>query len=74
MSCSLIIIVKFHNILIVDIVEKGEINFQKIGIKPLHDMRDLKGTYDELTAKTFYEDIPPIVIFSDSHLSAPLTY
>ena len=43
--------------LIVDIGEKGEINYQKIGIKPLHDMRDLKGTYDELTAKTFYEDM-----------------
>ena len=45
------------NALIVDIGEKGEINYQKIGIKPLHDMRDLKGTYDELTAKTFYEDM-----------------
>lgn len=45
------------NALIVDIGEKGEINFKKIDIKPLHDMRELKGTYDELTARTFYEDL-----------------
>lgn len=45
------------NAMIVDIGEKGEINFKKIDIKPLHDMRELKGTYDELTARTFYEDL-----------------
>lgn len=45
------------NALIVDMGEKGEINFEKIDIKPLHDMRELKGTYEELTAKTFYEDM-----------------
>lgn len=45
------------NALIVEMGEKGEINFEKIDIKPLHDMRELKGTYEELTAKTFYEDM-----------------
>ncbi|MCI8955918.1 MAG: exonuclease SbcCD subunit D [Eubacterium sp.] len=45
------------NALIVDIGEEGVINFEKIDIKPLHDMRELKGTYNELTAKTFYQDM-----------------
>ena len=45
------------NALIVDIGEEGVINFEKIDIKPLHDMWELKGTYNELTAKTFYQDM-----------------
>ena len=41
--------------LIIDIEEKGNIHFEKINIRPLHDMREIKGTYDELTSKPFYE-------------------
>lgn len=43
------------NALIVDVGEKGDICFEKIEMKPLHDMREIKGTYDELTSKSFYE-------------------
>lgn len=43
------------NALIVEIGEKGNIHFEKIDIKPLHDMQEIKGTYQELTAKSFYE-------------------
>lgn len=45
------------NALIVNIGEKGNIDFEKINIKPLHDMKEIKGTYQELTAKGFYEDM-----------------
>lgn len=42
---------------LVDIKEKGEIHCQKVDVKPLHDMKEIKGTYDELTAKSFYEEM-----------------
>ena len=43
--------------LIVDVKKKGDVEFEKIPLKPLHDMVEIKGLYDELTAKSFYEDM-----------------
>lgn len=45
------------NALIVDVKEKGDISYERIDIKPLHDMQEIKGSYDELTAKSFYEEM-----------------
>ena len=43
--------------LIVDVNKKGNVEFEKIPLKPPHDMVEIKGLYDELTAKSFYEDM-----------------
>ena len=37
--------------------EKGDIRYEKVDISPLHDMKELKGTYNELTSKSFYEGL-----------------
>lgn len=39
---------------IVDFLAKNDINIQTIPLKPLHDMRKLKGSYTDLTLKTNY--------------------
>ena len=50
--------IKHHkNALIVDMGEKGDITYEEIPIHPLHDMQEIKGTYDELTSKSFYEEM-----------------
>lgn len=46
------------NALIVDVREKGNILIEKIPLKPLHDMREISGTYSEVTAKKFYDKFP----------------
>ena len=42
-------------ILIVEMGTKGNINYRTIPLQPLHDMREIKGTYDELTLLKNYE-------------------
>ena len=42
--------------LIIDIKEKGEIEIMDVPIKPLHDMREITGRYDEIVEKDFYKD------------------
>lgn len=44
--------------LLVNLQEKGNITFATIPFVPKHDMRELKGTYMELTARDFYKEIP----------------
>ncbi len=44
--------------LIVDILEKGKIEICRIPVEPLHDLREISGTYMEITAKDFYKDFP----------------
>lgn len=41
--------------LIVDVKEKGNISFSKMPVKPLRDMREVKGTFEEITDTAFYE-------------------
>lgn len=41
---------------VVDIKAKGEIDLAYIPLKPRRDMVEIKGTYDELTLKSFYEN------------------
>lgn len=44
--------------LIVDIKGKGEISFEQIPLEPRCDMREISGTYMEVTARDFYEKFP----------------
>ncbi|WP_461812382.1 exonuclease SbcCD subunit D [Faecalimonas sp.] len=43
-------------ITIVEMKEKGQINIREISVVPKHDMREIKGTYDEVTALEFYRE------------------
>ena len=42
-------------ILVVEMKAKGTIEYSVIPLTPLHDMREIKGTYDELALKENYE-------------------
>lgn len=44
--------------LLVDMQEKGSVAFRFLPLVPKYDVRKLKGTYMELTAKTFYDQFP----------------
>ena len=44
------------SITVVELGEKGKTGIRAIPLKPLRDMVELRGTYEELTAKTFYEN------------------
>ncbi len=43
------------SVTIVELMEKGNIQIHTTTLKPCHDMRKLRGTYLELTAKSSYE-------------------
>ena len=43
---------------IVEIGEKGELKLSFEPLVPLHDWHDLRGTYEELVTKSFYENSP----------------
>ena len=40
---------------IIELKNKGELSIKEIDIKPLRDLREIKGKYDELVSKKFYE-------------------
>lgn len=42
---------------VVELAEKGALDVRTLPLSPLRDMRELRGTYLELTAKSFYETI-----------------
>ena len=42
------------SVTIVDMKEKGTVNVDTIPLEPLHDMRQIRGTYLDVTAKEFY--------------------
>ena len=37
--------------------EKGNIEITKIPFKPIRDMKEIKGTYDQISARDFYKDM-----------------
>ena len=43
-------------ITVIELKEKGTVELRTIPLKPLHDLRKIRGTYLEVTAKTFYEN------------------
>lgn len=40
----------------VELRDKGEVEIRRIPLRPLHDMRKLRGTYEELTRRSVYEN------------------
>ena len=44
------------SITIVELKEKGTVLVETIPVKPLHDMREIKGTYETLMSYDFYKD------------------
>lgn len=44
------------SITVVELGDKGDVDIRTIPLKPLRDMVELRGTYDELTAKSFYDN------------------
>lgn len=45
-------------IVVVELGKKGDVRMDTIPLEPLHDWHDLRGTYDELTAKSFWDGTP----------------
>ena len=43
------------SVTIVELAEKGEISVRTAPLKPLHDMREIRGSYEELTLRSNYE-------------------
>lgn len=48
-----------HNksVSVVELFEKGNIQLRTIPLTPLRDMREIRGSYGQITAKSFYEDM-----------------
>ena len=43
------------SVTVVDLPEKGMLTIRTLPLHPLHDLREIRGTYDELTLKSNYE-------------------
>ena len=56
------------SITVLNIDKKGEIMIDEIPLTPMHDLREIKGTYAELTAKKNYENTD-----TDDYIHAVLT-
>ena len=46
------------SVTVVELGEKGSIALRTVPLVPKHDMRQIRGSYDEVTAKSFYENTP----------------
>ena len=44
------------SITVVELGEKGSFDLRTIPLTPLHDLREFRGSYDQVTAKSFYEN------------------
>ena len=42
---------------IVDLKEKGNIEIKEIPVKPLHDLKTIKGKFNEITSEEFYKEL-----------------
>ena len=42
------------SVTVVEIKEKGNVDIREISLFPKHDMREIKGSYEEITALEFY--------------------
>lgn len=43
------------SVTVVELREKGSLSVRTVPLQPRHDLREIRGTYMELTAKSFYE-------------------
>ena len=44
------------SVTVVELLEKGNVSYRTVDLQPAHDLVELRGTYEELTLKSFYED------------------
>lgn len=44
------------SVTIVELMEKGNVSYKTVDLIPLHDFAEIKGTYSELTKRSFYEN------------------
>lgn len=44
------------SVTVVELFEKGTLNIRTIPLTPLHDLTEIKGTYDTVTSRSFYEN------------------
>lgn len=44
------------SVTIVELLEKGNVSYKTADLIPLHDFAEIKGTYSELTKRSFYEN------------------
>lgn len=44
------------SVTVVELGEKGSLHLQTIPLNPRHDLREIRGTFAELTGKSFYQD------------------
>lgn len=45
------------SVTVVELKEKGTAEISTVPLKPLHDLRKIRGTYLEVTARSFYEEL-----------------
>lgn len=57
------------SVTVVELAEKGELNVYTVPLLPLHDMAEIRGTYEELTLKSFYEN----TTYRDDYMHITLT-
>ena len=43
------------SVTVAELAEKGSFTLRTVPLTPLHDMRELRGSYEEVTARSFYE-------------------
>jgi len=43
------------SVTVVELKEKGDVTVREVPLHPLRDMREIRGTYEELTRRSFYE-------------------
>ncbi len=56
------------SVTVIELEEKGGINLRTVPLVPRHDMREIRGRYMEITAKSFYEQMK-----TDDYLRITLT-
>lgn len=57
------------SVTVAEIEKKGELSIRTVPLRPLREMREIKGTYEALTAKAFYEGTD----FRDAYIHITLT-
>ncbi|MBQ2738173.1 MAG: exonuclease SbcCD subunit D [Clostridia bacterium] len=57
------------SVTVIELFEKGEISVREIGLTPLTDMAEIRGEYNEVISKSFYEGKD----FRDAYLRVTLT-
>ena len=58
------------SVTVAELKEKGDLSIREIPLVPLRDMKEIKGTYNELTLKEFYDKDPEM---KESYLHITLT-